>query len=403
MTERKVVKLGELYEVHNGLSKGREFFGSGYPFLSFSTVFNHFFIPDELTDLVQSTEIEQNNYSIRRGDIFITRTSETSDELGMSCVALKDYPTATYNGFTKRMRPITDLVLPEFIGYYMRTPEFRGEFLAFSTMTTRASLKNEDLLSISIALPSLEQQKRIANILIAYDNLIDNNQKQIKLLEEAAQRLYKEWFVDLRFPGYETTPIVDGVPEGWAFKELESQITLYSGFAFKSADFCDDGQYRIITIKNVKDGQFIPDDTNKMKEIPSQMPNHCKLNDGDILLSLTGNVGRVCLVFGEGFLLNQRVAKLQSNHPGFTYCLFRSKDMFDTMSNLANGAAQQNLSPVRTGKTKVLFPSVEIQQSFETIVFPMLKHIVSLNKEISTAVIARDLLLQKLMNREIEV
>ena len=210
------VKLGELYEVHNGLSKAGKFFGEGYPFLTFSTVFNNYFIPKQITDLVQSTEKEQESYSIRRGDVFVTRTSETSDELGMSCVALKDYPMATYNGFTKRMRPITNRVLPEYIGYYMRLPNFRGEFRAFSTMTTRASLRNEDLLGLEVKLPSIEIQKQIADILSAYDDLIENNQKQIKLLEEATQRLYKEWFVDLRFPGHENTKIVDGVPEGWS-------------------------------------------------------------------------------------------------------------------------------------------------------------------------------------------
>ena len=185
------VKLGDLYEVHNGLSKGGKFFGSGYPFLTFSTVFNNYFLPEELTDFVQSTEKERESYSILRGDVFVTRTSETSDELGMSCVALKDYPNATYNGFTKRMRPITDRVLPEYIGYYMRMPSFRGEFQAFSTMTTRASLKNEDLLSLEVKLPEIGEQKKIAGILSAYDALILNNQKQIKLLEEAAQRIVR--------------------------------------------------------------------------------------------------------------------------------------------------------------------------------------------------------------------
>ena len=97
-------RLGDLYEVSNGLSKSGEFFGSGYPFLTFSTVFNNYFIPEELNALVQSTEKEQNSFSIKAGDVFITRTSETADELGMSCVALKDYPQATYNGFCKRLR-----------------------------------------------------------------------------------------------------------------------------------------------------------------------------------------------------------------------------------------------------------------------------------------------------------
>ena len=398
------VKLGDLYSVHTGLSKGGKFFGSGYPFLTFSTVFNNYFIPDVLNDLVQSTEKEQANYSIKRGDIFVTRTSETSDELGMSCVALKDYPCATYNGFTKRMRPLQEgIVLPEYIGYYMRMQSFRGEFKAFSTMTTRASLRNEDLLSLNVAIPPMEIQKKIASILKTYDNLIENHQKQIKLLEEAAQRLYKEWFVDLRFPGYEDVKIVDGVPEGWKKDTIDSRIELLSGYAFKSSEFNDEGKYKIITIKNVKDGQFDGDNVNCMINIPEKMPEHCKLVDGDILLSLTGNVGRVCIVHGENFLLNQRVAKLRSNNMAYTYCLFRSKDMFDNMNNLTNGVAQQNLSPIRTGKINIVFPTDALIQMFEKTVNPMLNKITVLNKSILSLSQARDRLLPKLMNGEIEV
>ena len=147
------------------------------------------------------------------------------DELGMSSVALKDYPNATYNGFCKRLRPIDSeyKVLPKYIGYYLRTPEFRGKFLGLSgSMTTRASLKNDDLLSMTIPLPPFETQQKIAGILSAYDDLIENNRKQIKLLEEAAQKLYKEWFIKLNFPGHENVKIVDGVPEGWIETDINS-------------------------------------------------------------------------------------------------------------------------------------------------------------------------------------
>jgi type I restriction enzyme S subunit len=220
----KKIKLGELYTVHNGLSKGRQFFGKGHPFLSFSTVFNYWFLPQELDSLVESTEKEREACSIKRGDVFITRTSETMDELGMSSVALQDYPNATYNGFTKRLRPINDKLLPEYIGYYLRSPKFRSKFMAFSSMTTRASLSNDNLLSMDIEMPPIKAQRRIASILSRYDDLIENYQKQIKLLEEAAQRIYKEWFVDLRFPGYEEVKIVDGVPEGWGEKTVGSLL-----------------------------------------------------------------------------------------------------------------------------------------------------------------------------------
>ena len=175
------IPLSELYSVHNGLSKSREFFGRGYPFLTFSEVFNNWFLPDSLPSLVESSDKERNACSIQRGDVFITRTSETMDELGMSSVALRDYPNATYNGFTKRLRPITDRVLPEFIGYYLRSPKFRGGFLAFSSMTTRASLSNDDLLRMTVSLPDLQTQRRISDVLRRYDYLIENHKEQINL------------------------------------------------------------------------------------------------------------------------------------------------------------------------------------------------------------------------------
>ena len=402
MSEWKKVKLGELYEVHNGLSKGRQFFGSGYPFLTFSTVFNNYFLPKELDSLVQSSEKEREACSIKKGDVFITRTSETMDELGMSSVALRDYPNATYNGFTKRLRPITDDVIPEYIGYYLRSPKFRGKFMAFSTMTTRASLANGDLLGMEVELPNKDEQHRIATILSRYDSLIENYQKQIKLLE-AAQRLYKEWFVDLHFPGHENTKIIDGVPEGWEKKPVKTIVELQSGYAFKSSEFASDGIYKIVTIKNVKDGAFDGENVSKIASVPEKMPKHCILEDGDILLSLTGNVGRVCIVVGKNYLLNQRVAKLKSIFKAYTYCLFRSRDMFIDVNNLANGAAQQNVSPIKIGEMKILIPENKLLNEFEKESSNYISGVIAFQSQIRLLTEARDRLLPKLMNGEIKV
>ena len=248
-----------------------------------------------------------------------------------------------------------------------------------------------------------EIQKKIGIILSRYDSLIENYQKQIKLLEEAAQRLYKEWFVDLRFPGHENTKIVDGVPEGWERKKVNSIIELQSGFAFKSSTFDDNGTYKIVTIKNVKDGAFDGDNVSKIVAIPDKMPKHCILADGDILLSLTGNVGRVCIVNGKSYLLNQRVAKLATDYKAFTYCLFRSRDMFIEVNNLANGAAQQNVSPIRIGEMKILLPNSELLQEFESIVFKSIARIISLQSQLRLLTEARDRLLPKLMSGDIEI
>jgi len=141
MSEWSTYQLDEVYNFASGLSKNRKEFGFGFPFLSFKEVFNSYFLPKTLANLANTTEQERQRCSIKRGDVFLTRTSETQEELGMSCVALKDYPEATFNGFTKRLRP-NGLVKahPEYAGYYFRSPLFRATITSMASMTTRASL-----------------------------------------------------------------------------------------------------------------------------------------------------------------------------------------------------------------------------------------------------------------------
>lgn len=246
-------------------------------------------------------------------------------------------------------------------------------------------------------------QQRIATILSRYDSLIENYQKQIKLLEESAQRLYKEWFIDLRFPGHENTKIVDGVPEGWEKKKIKDLVDLKSGYAFKSSAFVDEGKYKIVTIKNVKDGVFDGDNVSFLNSVPEKMPSHCILQTGDILLSLTGNVGRICMVVGDNYLLNQRVAKLESKFPAFTYCLFRHYDTFVAINNLANGAAQQNVSPIRIGEMGMLVANDKFMYHFEKEAENIRTNILNLYSQIRHLTEARDRLLPKLMGGEIEV
>ena len=381
------VKLGELYTVHNGLSKGSKSFGSGSPFLSFSTVFNNYFIPEELTDLVQTDDQEQESYSILYGDVFVTRTSETSDELGMSCVALKDYPKATFNGFTKRMRPIEKTrVLPEYIGYYMRMPSFRGEFQAFSTMTTRASLKNEDLLSLTISLPSMEQQISIAKKLRVYDALIKNNQKQIKLLEEAAQRIYKEWFVDLRFPGYENTKIVNGVPEGWNKEKIANIIR------------------RLPRMKEIKTNAYLQEG-----EIPvvDQSRNFVSgyTNQKDVVIDM----GCPVIVFGDHTrVLKYIMFAFAKGADGTQLIVSNSPNMPQSLLYLSLKAI--NLSNYHYARhfkylkaESILVPSIHLAERFDAFVSPLFCQIQKLRDISKKTAEARDRLLPKLMNGEIEV
>ena len=305
---------------------------------------------------------------------------------------------------TVLIRPNPEKVCPDFLVYYLLAPEQQYKLLGTANGATVAHVNLPTIREMNVDnLPPLEIQRKIADVLSAYDDLIENNRKQIKLLEEAARRLYKEWFIDLRFPDYETTPIIDGIPSGWEMNSLSSIIKLRSGFAFKSKDFCADGNFNIVTIKNVQDGVFDAKNTDAIAEIPANMPKHCVLSNGDILLSLTGNIGRVCFVVGQNFLLNQRVAKIESKYHCFAYCLFRNKDFCDTLNNLANGAAQQNLSPVRTEQMSVLIPPASLLSKFEKIASLFFKKLQLSYESNNNLQKARDKILPKLMTGELEV
>lgn len=396
MSEWQKVKLGDLYEVHNGLSKGRQFFGTGFPFLTFSNVFNNWFLPEELESLVQTTDKEREACSIKAGDVFITRTSETMDELGMSSVALKDYPNATYNGFTKRLRPITNRVNPRYIGYYLRTPKFRGQFMAFSTMTTRASLANNDLLNMEVELPSMEIQHRIATILSRYDSLIENYKRQIKLLEEAAQRFYKEWFIDFHFPGHENTNIIDGVPEGWEKKKLCEIAEVVMGSSPKSEFYNNDKQGLPFHQGVGSYGtRFVDDNVYSTSITRLAEPN-------SILFSVRAPVGRLNITKNK-IIIGRGLAAMNHKDGFQSFLFYMLKDRFFMDNIIGNGSIFASISKVELLDQVFIVPPMKTIKAFESLASKLDKKIQSVDTQLRLLAEARDRLLPKLMSGELEV
>ena len=399
------VKFNELYAVDskNGIYKSAENHGTGTKIVNMGELFAYGFIGGQDMRRIEVTDKEKESFGVIEGDLLFARRSLVESGAGKSSI-IKDLSEPTvFESSIIRVRLDKNKCNPLFYYYWLMSYDGRSEISSLVNGVNVKGIKSSSLKDITVAHPSMEIQNRIADILYHYDELIENDQKQIKLLEEAAQRLYKEWFVDLRFPGYEETEFIDEIPMGWNETTIDSFIELQSGYAFKSSSFDDAGNYKIVTIKNVQDGAFDGDNVNKILEIPDKMPPHCKLQEGDSLLSLTGNVGRVCTVIGDNYLLNQRVAKIVSEYPCFSYCLFRSDKMFHDMNNLANGAAQQNLSPIKTGQLRIIKPDDEMILKFEQMVKPILNKKNILNRDILIAAQARNRLLPKLMNGEIEV
>ncbi len=200
-------KLSELYEMSSGISTEANQYGHGSPFLSFSNVFNNFFIPEILEENMFSTKEEQETYSIKEGDLFLTRTSETIDELAMSSVALKDYPNATFSGFLKRLRPkAKDKVYPKFIAFYLRSEIFRKTMTMNAVLTLRASFNEEIFSYINVFLPKYEEQVRIGDFLFLIESKININNKINNKIEELTNLIYSYWFKNFEFPNNDGEP-----------------------------------------------------------------------------------------------------------------------------------------------------------------------------------------------------
>lgn len=245
----------------------------------------------------------------------------------------------------------------------------------------------QSVQDLDIGNVSLTDQQKIAGVLGAYDDLIENNSKRIEKLEAMARLLYEDLLNKSDKKDYKISDFVE----------------LQNGFAFKSNTFTDNGRFGVTTIKNVQDGKFSTDSLSRIDFIPERMPEHCILKKGDILMSLTGNVGRVSIVTKNSMLLNQRVAKLVSDYYALTYCLFRSRSMLTRLENLSNGTAQQNLSPVMTRDLIVSLPGELQIKKFEELCSPILTQIVRLNEKNDILAQARDLLLPRLMSGEMKV
>ena len=302
------------------------------------------------------------------------------------------------------LRPKQQLLDNRFLFYLLRSEKLQGRLRQRASGTTVLGIKQSELRKVMVPLPPLETQKKIAGILSAYDDLIENNLRRIRILEEMARALYREWFVYFRFPGHEEAKFVDSsmgrIPAGWEVKKVGEVCEVQSGFAFKSKDFSQAGRYSVITIKHVHETEFKPADAPRSDVVPGNMPKHCWLKEGDILLSLTGNIGRVCQVYGENYLLNQRVAKLVPKSPewtGFTYLLFLDPGMKAAMHQLANGVAQQNLSPVQTAKIPILIPKDTLAKKFEEVVSPMLQLVLQIRTTNERLAHYRDAHLPQLM------
>lgn len=272
---------------------------------------------------------------------------------------------------------------------------------------------------IEVNLPILERQNTLVDLLSCIDNLIDSNKLFSNHISNFVQMIYDYWFVQFDFPDENGRPykssggkmvyndqLKQEIPVGWKVVKFSSIAKIISGFPFKSDSYIDNGKYKIITIKNVQDNNIDSSTASSIAQPPDNLPEECKLCIGDLLISLTGNVGRCGQVFEKGLLLNQRVGKLIVNnniYENFAINTISSPQQQRRMKQLSNGSSQANLSPAQATDFYITLPPDALLVKFNNIVEPMRQLSLLSQRESKLLASLRDWLLPMLMNGQVEI
>lgn len=296
---------------------------------------------------------------------------------------------------------IIETLNPQFASVRFMTYAMNQQLQLLKVMSTGSTTKfltMKMLTQLTINLPQIEIQHCIATILSRYDSLIENYQKQIKLLEEAARRLYKEWFIDLRFPGHENTKIVDGLPEGWERKSVGEIGEYLNGFAFKPSDWQKLGK-PIIKIKEMGNGVTNDTPRNNGERVPAKY----LIKAGDLLFSWSATL-MVIIWSGEDGWLNQHLFKVTpAKGINREFLLQSISNTIVEFQNLTTGSTMKHIQRNKLDQVFVNVPNAEIMKRYTDISEKTRSNILSLQSQLRLLTEARDRLLPKLMSGEITV
>lgn len=396
-------KLDEVCDFYNGGAwSDKEYLSDGLPVLKVSNCKNKGFQIDNVNYLPVTLKEKYTKNKLRIGDVIIatvgSHPSLIESAAGRSCVvnSLVEGFYLNQNAVCVRTKNL-DVLDQRYLWYLCKERNFmhyiqnKGRGAANQMRIAIGAIKEYEL-----DLPDIDIQRRIAHILSAYDDSIENNQKQIKLLEEAAQRLYKEWFIDLRFPGYEDCKIVDGVPVEWKKKKLDEFADVIMGQSPKS-EFYNKEHKGLPFHQGVGSygARFVQDDTYSTSFTKVAEAN-------SILFSVRAPVGRLNITKNK-IVIGRGIAAINSKSGFQSYLFYALKERFFKDDILGNGAIFASISKNELLNQVFVIPDEKIMSAYEKIAAALDKKIEVVDMQLQQLVEARDRLLPKLMNGEIEV
>ena len=367
---------------------------SGYYFISCKDIFDGQINYKNARQITKADFEETHKRTMLEVDDILLTNSGTIGR--MAFVADREATTkTTFQKSVAIIKPDKQKVLPRYLYYQLQNCV--PQFINSSNGSAQKNLLLSTMRTFQIEIEeNREKQEKIANTLSAYDDLIENNQKQIKLLEEAAQRLYKEWFVDLRFPGHENTKIVDGVPEGWNEKTLSQVADVIMGQSPKSEFYNSEkkglpfhqgvGSYGV---------RFVMDDIYSTSYTRIAEPN-------SILFSVRAPVGRLNVTKNK-IVIGRGLAAINQTDGCQSYLYYLLKNRFFKDNIVGNGSIFASVSKDELLNQKFLIPERNLMMQFEKIVSQVDKQIENLDSKNKKLIEARDRLLPKLMSGEVEV
>ncbi len=406
----KTVRLGTLADFRNGINYNKDNFGKGIRVINVKD-FQDYSVAkfDDLGEINPDGVIREESL-LKNGDIIFVRSNGNRELIGRSMI-INDVPgPISHSAFSIKVRFNSPKVLPRFYAYLFRTQLIRQVLSAQGGGTNIANLNQTILNNLEVPCPPLALQRKIASILSAYDDLIENNTRRIAILEEMAQAIYREWFVNFRFPGHENVKLVDSplgqIPEGWDVVTLKEMYPTSSGGtpSRKKDEYYNGGTINWVKTKELKD-RFLWDTEEKITELGLQKSSAKVYPQHTVIMAMYGATIGQLGILGANASTNQaccafRVHDSEYGYPFiFSYLLYNRTDVI----GLRSGAAQQNVSQDVIREIEIARPPVGLVDQFDAVATPTLELMFNLQKANHNLRATSDLLLPKLISGKLDV
>ena len=414
MSEWKKEKLGDYVEVLSGFAfKSKDFTSEGVPVIKIKNISPPNVSLEDLSYVPMTIVTQNPRYILSRGDVLIAMTGSHINQIASVVGRVGRIRYDVLSVLNQRVGKIVNKddkkSSLDFVYYYLSQYEVKVELAQKAGgAANQANISPKDIKDLMFPCPPVETQHRIATILSRYESLIENYQKQIKLLEEAAQRLYKEWFVDLRFPGHENTKIVDGLPEGWEKKKISDVCTMIGAGSTPSRRnnaYWDDGNIRWVKTKELLDNWIFDTEEYITEEgLNNSSTKMFPVNTILMAIYASPTLGRLGILAQE-CCCNQAALGLVANEKliSWVWLYLKLFELRDEFNAVARGAGQQNISGVVVKNWEITVPNKKTIEDFAKMAKPYFENAKSLQSQLRLLTEARDRLLPKLMSDEFKV